>query len=104
MKHNVEENNKTFQEKTRKVLKSCHKAATRNASNFDSLLVDLATMKETNVEANELYEIGLRLIDPTSPKAKLKESMQKYEATSRKNDKKGRAERAAKSKVLNRRS
>ena len=65
--------------KTRRVLRPCHKAATRNASNFDSLLVDLATMKETNVEANELYEIGLRLIDPTSPKVKLKESMQNYE-------------------------
>ena len=74
---NVEENNKTLQEKARKVLKACHNAATMNASNFDSLLVDLATIKETNAEANELYVIGLRLIDPTSKKAKLKESMQK---------------------------
>jgi len=45
------------------------------------MLVDLAAMKETNVEANEFFNIGLLLIDPTSKKTKVKESLQKYEPT-----------------------
>ena len=66
MEHTVQENNKALEAKARKVLRSCHKAATRHASNFDSMLVDLAAMKETNVESNDFFNIGLLLIDPTS--------------------------------------
>ena len=64
----VQENNKALVEQTRRVLRSCHKAATKHASKFDSMLVDLATTKGTNKEANDLYNTGLRLIDPTSKK------------------------------------
>ena len=68
VKHTVQENNTALEAKARKVLRACHKAATRHASNFDSMLVDLAAMKETNVEANDFFNIGLLLIDPTSKK------------------------------------
>ena len=84
-RHSVQDNNRTLEEKTRRVLRSCHQAATRHASNFDSMLADLAAMKETNVEANDLCNTGLLLIDPTSKKTKVKQSLQKYEPTQAKN-------------------
>ena len=78
VKNSVAQNNKQLEEKARRVLRACYKAATTHAPKFDTLLVRLANVKEANAEAKGLYNAGRRLLDPTGKRVKLKELLGEY--------------------------
>ena len=77
-KNSVAQNNKQLEEKARRVLRACYKAATTHAPKFDTLLVRLANVKEANAEAKGLYNAGLRVLDPICKRLELNELLGNY--------------------------
>ena len=57
--------------KTKKVLRACYKAAT-------TWVLSLAQVKETDSKAQDLYDVGLQVIDPTCKRVNLKTLLSKH--------------------------